>query len=178
MRGLPAHAILFTVRLKQRANKPQKIQMTIESSLKASIARWFPGATGIDRWPQLSVAPARRPGRSTSCTLKKTSPSFCAARHRAMAPAPGRAAGLEAEAVLMQQAYEAGIPSPRVRYVLRAEDNLGSGFIMDRVEGETIRARFCAMRSLPTRARCWRASLARWLRVFTRWTNRVCRNYG
>ncbi|KAJ8135240.1 hypothetical protein OY671_011547, partial [Metschnikowia pulcherrima] len=38
----------------------------------------------------------------------------------------------------MQQAYEAGIPSPRVRYVLRAEDNLGSGFIMDRVEGETI----------------------------------------
>ncbi|MES2166487.1 MAG: phosphotransferase family protein, partial [Pseudomonadota bacterium] len=28
--------------------------MTIESSLKASIARWFPGATGIDRLAQLS----------------------------------------------------------------------------------------------------------------------------
>jgi len=38
----------------------------------------------------------------------------------------------------MQQAHEAGIPSPRVRHVLRAQDDLGSGFVMDRIEGETI----------------------------------------
>ncbi|MFX5730502.1 hypothetical protein ABTE38_19810, partial [Acinetobacter baumannii] len=40
--------------------------------------------------------------------------------------------------MLMQQAYEAGIPSPRVRHVLQVEDGLGSGFVMDRVDGETI----------------------------------------
>ena len=28
--------------------------MTIESTLKTGIARWFPGATGIDRLAQLS----------------------------------------------------------------------------------------------------------------------------
>jgi aminoglycoside phosphotransferase (APT) family kinase protein len=46
--------------------------------------------------------------------------------------------GLEAEATLMQRAGEAGVPSPFVRLVLRPEHGLGRGFIMDRVEGETI----------------------------------------
>ena len=52
--------------------------------------------------------------------------------------APTRAAGLDAEATLMQLAYEAGVPSPRVMHVLRPQDELGTGFIMQRVEGETI----------------------------------------
>jgi aminoglycoside phosphotransferase (APT) family kinase protein len=51
---------------------------------------------------------------------------------------PTRAAGLKAEAVLMQRAYEAGVPSPRVLHVLEPKDELGTGFIMQRVEGETI----------------------------------------
>jgi aminoglycoside phosphotransferase (APT) family kinase protein len=38
----------------------------------------------------------------------------------------------------MQLAYEAGVPSPRVMHVLTAVDDLGTGFIMQRVEGETI----------------------------------------
>jgi aminoglycoside phosphotransferase (APT) family kinase protein len=52
--------------------------------------------------------------------------------------APTRAAGLAAEAQLMQLAYEAGVPSPRVMHVLTPDEELGSGFIMQRVEGETI----------------------------------------
>ena len=52
--------------------------------------------------------------------------------------APGRAAGLEAEAVLMRLAHQAGVPSPRVLHVLTEEDDLGTGFVMDRVAGETI----------------------------------------
>ena len=38
----------------------------------------------------------------------------------------------------MQLAYDAGVPSPRVMHVLQPEDGLGTGFIMQRVEGETI----------------------------------------
>jgi aminoglycoside phosphotransferase (APT) family kinase protein len=38
----------------------------------------------------------------------------------------------------MQLAYEAGVPSPRVLHVLQPQDDLGTGFIMQRVEGETI----------------------------------------
>jgi aminoglycoside phosphotransferase (APT) family kinase protein len=52
--------------------------------------------------------------------------------------APGRAAGLDAEATLMQLAHDAGLPSPKVMHVLRPQDELGTGFIMQRIEGETI----------------------------------------
>jgi len=52
--------------------------------------------------------------------------------------APTRAAGLNAEATLMQLAHDAGLPSPRVLHVLQPQDELGTGFIMARVEGETI----------------------------------------
>ena len=38
----------------------------------------------------------------------------------------------------MQLAHEYDVPSPRVLYRLRPEDELGSGFIMHRIEGETI----------------------------------------
>jgi aminoglycoside phosphotransferase (APT) family kinase protein len=52
--------------------------------------------------------------------------------------APARAAGLNAEATLMQLAHDAGVPSPRVLHVLQPQDELGTGFIMQRVDGETI----------------------------------------
>ena len=38
----------------------------------------------------------------------------------------------------MQLAHDAGLPSPRVLHVLKPEDDLGTGFIMQRIEGETI----------------------------------------
>lgn len=112
--------------------------MTIESPVKAGIANWFPGATGIDGLTQLSGGASQEtwafdvlhPSGMIAVILRRAPAGYGAA--------PARAAGLEAEAVLMQQAFEAGIPSPRVRHVLSPQDGLGSGFIMDRVEGETI----------------------------------------
>jgi aminoglycoside phosphotransferase (APT) family kinase protein len=41
----------------------------------------------------------------------------------------------------MQLAFDAGLPSPRVLHVLTPEDDLGTGFIMVRVDGETIARR-------------------------------------
>jgi aminoglycoside phosphotransferase (APT) family kinase protein len=38
----------------------------------------------------------------------------------------------------MQLAHDAGLPSPRVMHVLQPQDELGTGFIMQRIEGETI----------------------------------------
>jgi aminoglycoside phosphotransferase (APT) family kinase protein len=112
--------------------------MTIESPVKAGIAHWFPGATGIDGLSQLSGGASQE---TWSFDVLHPSGNIAVILRRAPAgygAAPGRAAGLEAEAVLMQQAFDAGIPSPRVRYVLRPQDGLGSGFIMERIEGETI----------------------------------------
>jgi aminoglycoside phosphotransferase (APT) family kinase protein len=44
----------------------------------------------------------------------------------------------------MRLAYEAGVPSPQVLHVLQPQDELGTGFIMRRVEGETIARKICA----------------------------------
>ncbi|CAA0094546.1 Putative aminoglycoside phosphotransferase [Halioglobus japonicus] len=45
---------------------------------------------------------------------------------------------LATEARLFQLASAAGIPGPDVHYVLRSEDDLGSGFIMQWLEGQTL----------------------------------------
>ena len=46
--------------------------------------------------------------------------------------------GLETEAQLMRAASAAGVPSPQVVHVLTPRDELGSGFVMDHVAGETV----------------------------------------
>ena len=58
-------------------------------------------------------------------------------------PAPAVAGPLErsAEAAVLTAAHDAGVLAPRVRFVLTPEDGLGTGFVMDRVEGETVARR-------------------------------------
>lgn len=48
------------------------------------------------------------------------------------------ATGLATEALLMQRAGMAGVPSPAVLHVLAPEDGLGEGFVMGFVAGETL----------------------------------------
>ena len=45
---------------------------------------------------------------------------------------------LEVEARLIALAAQSGVPVPGIRFVLPAGDKLGSGFVMDRIPGETI----------------------------------------
>ncbi len=70
------------------------------------------------------------PGGNIGAILRRAPPGYGAA--------PSRAAGLDAEATLMQLAHDAGLPSPQVLHVLQPQDELGTGFIMQRIEGETI----------------------------------------
>jgi aminoglycoside phosphotransferase (APT) family kinase protein len=48
------------------------------------------------------------------------------------------AVALETEAVVIEAARAAGVKAPRVRYVLKPEDGTGHGYVMERLEGETI----------------------------------------
>lgn len=45
---------------------------------------------------------------------------------------------LETEAELQVRAAAAGVPVPAIRFVLTPEDDLGTGYVMGRLEGETI----------------------------------------
>jgi len=111
---------------------------TTEELLARCVATWCAGATGIANAARLSGGASQEtwsfdivhPDGNIGAILRRAPVGYGAA--------PDRAAGLGAEAVLMQQAYAAGIPSPRVMHVLSPADELGTGFIMGRVDGETI----------------------------------------
>lgn len=49
---------------------------------------------------------------------------------------------LEAEAQVIRCAEAAGVPAPKIRAVLEPSDALGSAFVMDHVDGETIAKKF------------------------------------
>ena len=110
----------------------------MEQALGRCVAAWIPGATGVANAVRLSGGASQEtwsfdilhPDGAVGAILRRAPQGYGAA--------PSRAAGLDAEAKLMQLAHEAGLPSPRVLHVLQPQDDLGTGFVMARVEGETI----------------------------------------
>ena len=110
----------------------------MEQKLGRCVASWCPGATGVVGVARLSGGASQEtwsfdivyPNGNIGAILRRAPIGYGAA--------PTRAAGLNAEATLMQLAHDAGLPSPRVLHVLQPQDELGTGFIMARVEGETI----------------------------------------
>ena len=110
----------------------------IEAQLGRGVASWYPGATGVAGTVRLSGGASQEtwsfdivhPDGNVGAILRRAPPGYGAS--------PSRAAGLDAEATLMQLAHDAGLPSPCVLHVLTPQDELGPGFVMARVEGETI----------------------------------------
>ncbi|WNV08239.1 phosphotransferase family protein [Tardiphaga sp. 709] len=111
---------------------------SVAELLARSVTSWCNGATGVTDAKRLSGGASQEtwsfdithPDGTIGAILRRAPSGYGAA--------PGRAAGLDAEAVLMQLAFDAGVPSPKVLHVLKPDDDLGTGFIMQRVAGETI----------------------------------------
>jgi aminoglycoside phosphotransferase (APT) family kinase protein len=109
----------------------------MEALLGRCVASWFPGATGVAGAVRLSGGASQEtwsfdivhPAGNIGAILRRAPPDYTALE---------RSAGLNVEAALMQRAYEAGVPSPQVLHVLQPRDEIGTGFIMKRVDGETI----------------------------------------
>jgi aminoglycoside phosphotransferase (APT) family kinase protein len=110
----------------------------MQALLERCVASWCPNAAGVTGVVRLSGGASQDTwsfdivcaGGNIGAILRRAPSGYGAA--------PARAAGLNTEAKLMQRAHDAGVPSPRVLHVLEPHDELGTGFIMDRVEGETI----------------------------------------
>jgi aminoglycoside phosphotransferase (APT) family kinase protein len=110
----------------------------MQASLERCVESWCPGATGVTGLVRLSGGASQE---TWSFDIVRARGNLGAILRRAptgYGAAPTRAAGLNVEAGLMRCAHDAGVPSPRVLHVLEPRDDLGTGFIMDRVEGETI----------------------------------------
>src|SRR6187402_2323193 len=109
----------------------------IERDLERCVASFYPGATGVTNAARLSGGASQE---TWSFDIVHPAGNIGAILRRAPQGhgASPRAVGLDVESILMQRAFDAGVPSPRVLYVLQPRDDLGAGFIMARVEGETI----------------------------------------
>ncbi len=65
-----------------------------------------------------------------------------------------RVSGPELEARVIEAAIAAGVPAPRIRHVLEPRDGVGRGFVMARIEGETLARRILRDAAFaPARAR-------------------------
>ena len=109
----------------------------MQEALGRCIASWCPGATGVINAARLSGGASQE---TWSFDIVHPDGVFGAILRRAPQGhgASSRAVGLDVESILMRRAFDAGVPSPRVLHVLQPQDDLGSGFMMARVEGETI----------------------------------------
>lgn len=109
----------------------------MQEALGRCVAAWCPGATGVANAARLSGGASQE---TWSVDILHPDGVIGAILRRAPKGhgASPRAVGLDVESILMQRAYDAGVPSPRVLYVLQPQDELGTGFMMARVEGETI----------------------------------------
>ncbi len=110
----------------------------MEAELGRCVATWCPGATGIANAVRLSGGASQETWSFDVVHPEGTVGAILRRAPQGYGAAPGRAAGLAAEAALITRAFEASVPSPQVLHVLQPEDGLGIGFIMHRIEGETI----------------------------------------
>ena len=109
----------------------------MQEALGRCVASWCPGATGVTNAARLSGGASQE---TWSFDIVHPDGVIGAILRRAPQGhgASPRAVGLDVESILMQRAFDAGVPSPRVLHVLQPQDELGTGFMMARVEGETI----------------------------------------
>lgn len=111
----------------------------MEDALAQAVRRHMPGAGGISDLRRLTGGASKETwafralvdGADTALVLRR-------ARGGDRDPVFTIDVALETEAVLMARAGEAGVPVPKVEFVLDPADGLGSGYVMEFVEGETI----------------------------------------
>jgi aminoglycoside phosphotransferase (APT) family kinase protein len=109
----------------------------IEAALTRVARQAFPGALSIAQITRLSGGASQETWSFTACGNGTRSNAILRRSPSQYQPSQ-RAAGIETEAQLMTLAKSVGVPVPEVRYVLKAADGLGRGFVMTHVEGETI----------------------------------------
>lgn len=100
--------------------------------------RQFPGAVGISGLRRLSGGASQETWAFDVATHGRAMPMILRRRPPGMTARGASAVPLATEAQLIIIAGKAGVPTPEVTYVLAPSDGIGEGFLMGRIEGETI----------------------------------------
>lgn len=113
---------------------------SLRDALHAVICARIPGATGLHSLRHLSAGASMETWSFDALAGSAAIPLILRRRPPGNAH-PEDLSKLEAEAAVIRAAVAAGVAAPVVRYVLQPEDRLGGGFLMDRIDGETIARR-------------------------------------
>jgi aminoglycoside phosphotransferase (APT) family kinase protein len=103
--------------------------------------RHFPASNGIGRVTRLTAGATQEIWRFELLQGGGEIPLILRRAPRGEPRTGASSIGLETEAKVLQLAAAEDVPVPAVRYVLKPEDGLGPGFIMQFVEGETLGGR-------------------------------------
>ena len=105
-----------------------------------ALARALPGFERIDAIARLSGGASQETWSFDALIHGKHEPLILLQprRRRARYRGIGIPDPLETEAIVIEAARMTGVAAPRVRYVLKDGDNVGHGYVMDRLPGETI----------------------------------------
>src|SRR5690349_18849467 len=108
--------------------------------LDAVMKARMPGWEKLGECEHLSAGASRETYKITA-TVKGKERMFALRREPAQSKSVlGEGPGLDVEAKLFEAARKAGVPGPEVLLVLQPDDGLGSGFLMEWIEGETLGA--------------------------------------
>jgi len=109
-----------------------------EAALAAAVARHLGGDATVEGLRRLSGGASRE-----TWAFDATHDGMRLALVLRRDPAPTSVGPLDrsTEADVLRAAHDAGVRTPAVRFVLTPDDGLGAGFVMDRIDGETVARR-------------------------------------
>jgi aminoglycoside phosphotransferase (APT) family kinase protein len=129
----------------------------VAAALQRLAMQWAPNGAGIDALQRLSGGASQQTWAFDLCDRGGTVPLILRRASEGARERSRMTAGLDTEARLLAAARAAGVPVPAVRHVLQPADALGEGFVMERLQGETLGrrivrdARFVAARRVLAR---------------------------
>lgn len=117
-------------------------QDDIAGALAAATRRHLPGATGIGGLRRLTGGANKETWAFDAETAQGSLPLILRRQPGGSGGLIGSAAlPIAIEAEVVAAAARAGVPAPELRFVLEEADNLGGGFVMARIAGETVARR-------------------------------------
>jgi aminoglycoside phosphotransferase (APT) family kinase protein len=119
------------------ANVPTEAAVVAER-LEAMAPSLVPGGSGVTGVKRLTAGASQQIWAFAATTKGGDVPLILRRSPGAGNPRTALTVGLTTEARLLEAGAAAGVPVPAVRRVLRPEDQLGEGFVMDLITGETL----------------------------------------
>lgn len=111
-------------------------------ALDRALAMAFPGFERVDSITRLSGGASQETWAFDALIHGKREPLILrrspGGAPRVISSEGSNAVHLETEAMVIEASRAQGVAAPRVRYVLKEEDGVGHGYVMDRLPGETI----------------------------------------